>query len=168
MNSGLTVLWLKCMGIVYFHKKLNFLGSIRYIFKRMVQSLPELYTARSLLYIANDWKVAFRLRKGNKKFQAPSEIKSWLTASVQLSTYADWLQTHKQTPQTGNDSYSQLHKMLNGAQGRPPCQISRSNVKRFSRESVDGQTLPSTLYLPVLRSIPLLRIVTRYAFITSH
>ncbi len=34
-----------------------------------------------------------------------SHIKSRSTASARLSAYADWLQTHRQTPQTGNGSY---------------------------------------------------------------
>ncbi len=34
------------------------------------------------------------------------EIKSWSTASALLSMYAPWLQTHRQNPSTGNDSYN--------------------------------------------------------------
>ncbi len=34
--------------------------------------------------------------------------KSRSTASAWLSAYADWLQTYRQTPQTGNDSYCSL------------------------------------------------------------
>ncbi len=38
----------------------------------------------------------------------PIILKRRSTASAQLSTYAQWLQTHRQLPSTGNDSYCSL------------------------------------------------------------
>ncbi len=61
-------------------------------------------------------------------------IKSWSTESVQLSSYAHWLQTYR--PLTGNDCYCKSTNMLFA-------------IKWFSHESAnkqtDGQRLPSAV-----------------------
>ncbi len=70
------------------------------------------------------------------------KLKRRSTASAQLSAYAHWLETHRQTPLTGNDSYSSMRAQTNGRADRQPnatkCIISLAS-RSITMYSMDAE-----------------------------
>ncbi len=116
-------------------------------YHEMTQSYSHTYCKVKLVwkmrisYITFEWSYITRIIVNllERYFQLYNLIKSRSTAYAQLSAYAHWLQTHRQTPYTGNDPYCSLLDIQTDRRTDGRTDATKYIISLASRSIISGQ-----------------------------